>query len=59
MSRAPAPSGEFDPDSQTRSSLMGWREVGMKWRQVQVGRRTGGPTKSAVASEDETATVTS
>jgi hypothetical protein len=30
MSRAPALSGEFDLGSQIRSSLMGWREVGMK-----------------------------
>jgi hypothetical protein len=30
MSRAPALSGEFDLGSQTRSSLMGWREAGMK-----------------------------
>ena len=59
MSRAPAPSGEFDLGLQMRSSLMDWREGGVKWRQVQVGRRTRGPTKSAVASEDETTLVTS
>jgi hypothetical protein len=59
MSRAPAPSGEFDMGSQTRSSLMGWREAGMRYRQVQVGRGAGGPTKSAVTCDDETAPVTS
>ena len=59
MSRAPALSGEFDVGSQIRSSLMGWREVEMKERQVQVDRRAGGPTKSAVTCDDETAPVTS
>jgi hypothetical protein len=30
MSRTPAPSGDFDVGSLIRSSLMGWRQVGMK-----------------------------
>ena len=59
MSRAPARSGEFDLGSQVRSSRGGWREVRKKERQVQVGRRTGCTTKSAVASEDQTTLVTS
>jgi len=59
MSRAPAPSSEFDFGSQVRSSRRGWREGKKRERQVQVGRRTRGPTKSAVASEEKTALVTS
>jgi hypothetical protein len=30
MSRAPAPSGEFDLGLQMRNSLMDWREGGVK-----------------------------
>jgi hypothetical protein len=59
MSRAPAPSSEFDFGSQVRSSRGGWREVRKRERQVQVARRTRGPTESAVASEEETTLVTS
>jgi hypothetical protein len=59
MPRAPAPSGEFDLGSQVRSSRRGWREGERRKRQVQVDRRAESPTISAVASEDETALVTS
>ena len=59
MSRAPAPASEFDFGSQVRNSRRGWREGKTRKRQVQVSRRTRGPTKSAVASEEDTALITS
>ena len=59
MSRAPAPASEFGFGSQVRNSRRGWRERKRRQRQVQVSRRTRGPTESAFASEEETTLVTS